>query len=586
MPHLAEWKAAFQQYIDALLNADRETATSFYLHLLLITNCLLWLISPTEHLQPVYSFLVPALLLLVILNRQKWFPRGLAAWTMITMISAAIAYGAMKAGGPSSLFLLVFAAIPAPIFWMLGPRALWPMVVLFVTCIAAIVVIYVELGFPAPMERRAGTAILVILISGLNLFALPSIAQSQLQRIVKDSEVNNLALKNAEACLLDQQTRQDIFVASVSHALRTPMHAIMGMLQTSDHMWPKQARENKALYESMRHSARHLMTVINDLLDFSQIQSGQLRIHPRPMPLRQLLFDLKKMFEDTLEIKGVAMHLEVESSVPDWIVADSDRLTQVIINILGNAAKFTQEGKIELAASYTPTKILCVSVSDTGLGIPANQLHQAFERFTPLADKTRHQYGGTGLGLSISRNIIELMGGGLHVTSELGHGSRFWFEVPAQPHLPPHSVEGAKNASGCEEIRARILIVDDSEINRLVARRMLSQALPMLEILECADGLAAVRLSTLSSIDLILMDVVMPVMDGIEATKIIRARSDAPTVIALTADISASTRNECAEAGMEGIIFKPYDTKLLIDSVVASLQKRRIGAAQSPMSCT
>ena len=586
MPCIANWNAAFQRYIDALLNADRETAVSFYLHLMLITTCLLWLISPTEHLIPVYSFLAPALLLLVILNRQRWFPPGLAAWAMITVISAAITYGAMKAGGPSSLFLVVFAAVPAPIFWMLGPRALWPMVILFATCIATIVVIYIGLDFPAPMERRNETAVLVILVAGLNLFALPSIAQSQLQRIVKASEANNLALKKTEACLMDQQKRQDIFVASVSHALRTPMHAIMGILQTREHLKPDQAHTNQALYESMRHSARHLMTVINDLLDFSQIQSGQLRINPRPMPLRQLLSDLRNIFSDNLDAKGIALRVDIDTSVPDWIVADSDRLAQVIINILGNAAKFTRQGNITLKASYTKGELLCISISDTGPGIPAHQLHQVFERFSPLAEKTRHQYGGTGLGLSISKNIIGLMQGELHVASRLGHGTRFWFEVPVPPHRIHLDAVGHQGSDGFEHIKARILIVDDSAINRLVARQMLSQALPQLDIFESGDGLDAVYFSLNHPIDLILMDVVMPVMDGIEATRIIRGRPDAPIVIALTADISASTRAECAQAGVEHLILKPYDRKLLIDSVVAGLQVKRKAAERSHLPCT
>ena len=578
MPRLALWNSAVKAHVDGLLNADRETAVSFYLCLMVAVTVLLWIVSPTEKMVPIYSFLAPALTLLTILNMRPWFPHGLAAWAMVALISGGITYGAMKMGGPSSLFLLVYAAVPAPIFWMLGPKAFWPMVALFVGCITAIVSIYIDLGFPEPMARHEATAVLVILISGLNLFALPSIAQSQLQRTMVESEENNLALKKTEACLIDQQRRHDIFVASVSHELRTPMHAILGTLQTQEHMWPLQARQNQELYDAMKRSAKHLMKVIKDLLDFSQIQTGNLRINTRAMPLKQLLKDLSHMFQDTLELKGVEMRVRIADAVPDWVLGDSDRLTQVIINILGNAVKFTQHGHVEFVAHYRDDQTLTVTVTDTGRGIDTDQMHLVFARFSPLAEQTRDAFGGTGLGLSISKKIIELMNGAIHVASTPGVGSRFWFDVRLPRHAPPSHEAASGSRGNHRQLRGSVLIADDSAINRLVAKQMLSTHLPLLEIFECSNGLEAVEASTRHHLDLILMDVVMPEMDGIEATRIIREQPHAPPIVALTADVSPSTRVECLRAGMGSIILKPYEAVLLIDTTIAAIQASRAEA--------
>lgn len=576
MSRFETWVSPARLRLERLINSDPKAAESFYLRLSFVTVALLWMISPSEHLVPVYGWCTPALALLVILDGRPWVPKHLPYWCLLVIVSATIVYGSIWINGPSSIFLLVFTALPVAAFWIVGTRALAPLVLILGSSLAATVWIYVALDYPAAIPHNDYSALLLILVTGINVFGLPLVAQAQLQRVSHQSQQRNLELKQTKTFLLEQQKRQDAFVAAVSHELRTPMHAILGTLETYTGQAPTPDPDSDLAYQAMRHSARHLMTVIDDLLDFSQAQSGHLRTTSRPMPLPQLLRDLAAMFRHRAEEKKLQLHVDLVEDLPEWVVGDSDRIAQVIINLLGNAMKFTDSGEVTMQAKYTADQQLVLSVKDTGRGIPEAQIGSVFERFSPLTEFTRGKYGGTGLGLSISKNIVESMGGSIGVSTQKDTGSNFWFRIPLPPLTKTDDGAAAPGDKPLSQLRARILIVDDSDINRKVARQMLLHQLPNLDISECDNGLEAVEFAQRHELDLILMDVVMPKMDGIEATRRIKSQVGSPPVIALTADVSESARVGCYAAGVESILLKPYSRDALMDAVTHALHSERL----------
>jgi signal transduction histidine kinase/CheY-like chemotaxis protein len=419
---------------------------------------------------------------------------------------------------------------------------------------------------------------LCIGLLAFNIWALPMIAHVTQQRMLASLRSRNAELELTQKVLLEETEQQDAFVASVSHELRTPMNAIMGLMQTLDQR-PITQGVNAKMFAAMSHSARHLLTVINDLLDFSQIQTDSLRVASRPMPLAQLLRHFESIFSPQLSERGIGFEVQIDPRVPQWALGDPDRLSQIVINLLGNATKFTRQGRVGLNAQLTPQGLLRVEVTDTGRGIAADQLDQVFERFSSLTTHTQKTYGGTGLGLSICRNLIERMGGAIGVTSALGQGSCFWFEIPVTECFAPTSATTPGQAWGAPAptdrptpLLRRALIVDDSLVNRLVAKQMLLSAFPGVLITEADNGLRALESLREQPVDLVLMDVIMPVMDGIEATQRLgEMLTPAPPVIGLTADVTEGVETRCKQAGMVSVLTKPYERQVLIQRVEQAL---------------
>lgn len=283
------------------------------------------------------------------------------------------------------------------------------------------------------------------------------------------------------------------------------------------------------------------------------------------------------MFEMRLSEKGVALRLQMDASVPEWVMGDADRLSQILINLLGNAAKFTAQGHVELRAKFGDDQRLHVAVEDTGCGIEKNQMSAVFDRFSSITENTRREYGGSGLGLSITQNIIQLMGGEIGAKSLIHVGSTFWFKVPLQPVTPPEVNAAAPTDSPQPRLESgRILIVDDSSVNRLVARQMLKSSLPDVAVVEADGGVNAIEFQQQESFDVILMDVIMPDIDGIEATQqILALHGKRPIVIGLTADVTKSVHQRCLDVGMDSVILKPYEKLTLINAVSRAIRTQR-----------
>lgn len=384
-----------------------------------------------------------------------------------------------------------------------------------------------------------------------------------------------LALEDSQKELEHTLQMREHFIASVSHELRTPMNAILGLnafLLTSVSNKPRAAQ----VLEHTRQSAGHLMTVINDVLDYSQFKSGQLRADLATMPLRQVLqtaFDLFKPRIDELPVRYLCT---IADDVPDWVVSDRHRLTQVLVNLLGNAIKFTHQGEVVLEVRVVDEGVK-FSVKDTGIGIPAAQQARLFERFHQADASIQRRYGGSGLGLTISQRLVQLLGGHMGFHSESGQGSVFWFWLPLRAVAAP----APSQRSPTQALRStahgwHFLVVDDLAVNRLLLQHVLQATWPKASITQASSGAQALECLKQQPFDLVLMDMVMPGMDGIETTRALHlwmqaADQVAPPVLGLTANVNPDDLQRFKDAGLQAIMLKPFERDALVMQIDALL---------------
>jgi signal transduction histidine kinase/AmiR/NasT family two-component response regulator len=375
---------------------------------------------------------------------------------------------------------------------------------------------------------------------------------------------------------------KSLFLANMSHEIRTPMNGILGMseLMLSTPLTDTQQTYVQTTYES----AEALLRVLSDILDFSKIEAGKLDVERVEFDLRRLIEDIMRLVGKAAQSKGLVIRQEFGFGAAPIVVGDPVRVRQILLNLLNNAVKFTAAGEVSLTvrqvAGYSgpqPTQperpIYEFIVTDTGIGLTPGETSKIFEAFSQADGSTTRKYGGTGLGLAIVKQLVELMGGTIGVKSKAGEGSVFWFKLPL-----PSAAAGAERApaaaAAAEEqskvpLQGTVLLVEDNAINREVARRMLQQL--GLEVVTAADGAQAVTLERERRFDLILMDCQMPVMDGYEATRQIRARESAiasqepwsTPIIALTANAMRGDRERCLAEGMDDHLAKPFKLKEL-----------------------
>ncbi len=381
------------------------------------------------------------------------------------------------------------------------------------------------------------------------------------------------------------------FLATMSHEMRTPLNGILGFvdLLLADDL----SDGHRDSLDTIASSGRTLLRLINDLLDLARIESGAIELQPTTGAFRECLAPDIATLAKLAEQKNVALHFDVDPGVPEVLELDFGRYRQMLMNIVGNAVKFTDHGVIRIGIRSSETSATAVTldcvVRDTGDGIPPEALERIFNPFGQAHHSIQRRFGGTGLGLAICRDLCHLMGGRIDVASQLGEGSTFQFSVQAHPaqHPDPSSppTRGIEFPHLAATHPARILVVDDVAINRKLLASFLGKIGYTPEFAK--DGSEAIVLAADQPFDVILMDVFMPQVDGCEATRRIRAAENGTThthIVGISADAMAENRHRCASAGMDGFLTKPIHLADLLDTLRSGLENRPRSGPNSVLS--
>ena len=449
------------------------------------------------------------------------------------------------------------------------------------------------------IEIGMGLITIFIILLEVGLIFQPMIQQllqqnKDIRSKNKDLEASNKVLQEKENLILEQanemkQKNDDLYIAkkaaeaaalskanflsSMSHEIRTPMNGVLGI--TNILLEENPTETQKEHLQMLKYSAENLLNIINDILDYSKIESGKLRIEHIPFDIHEVLQNVKKLFQKQAEEKNLDLFLEIDKKLPQFVNGDPYRLNQIFINLIGNAIKFTSTGSVQLISEvYTidDNQVrLTFKIKDTGIGIPPEKHKNIFESFSQADSSTNRIYGGTGLGLAITKKLVGLMGGEIKLDSTVGVGSTFSFTldfstVKKVSRKKKRKPSIRKRSLYYEGVR-KILIVDDNLLNLSVGRKFLKYW-----DLECdfaPNGAEAIKLIRENDYQLILMDLEMPIMDGFKAVERIRQfeekkyQSDQLPIIALTASAVAEIRQKALDVGMNDFLLKPYKPEAL-----------------------
>ena len=421
-----------------------------------------------------------------------------------------------------------------------------------------------------------------------NLRSQRSLSEALVQRFERESLAAELAAENTrreahEAEMEEARNKaesanraKDDFIATISHEIRTPMNGVLGMLRVVRDT--ELSPEQRSYLRTASDSAESLLLLLNDVLDFSKIEAGRLELERAPFPPATVAKSVHDLLHARARDKGLQFELHLGENLPGVVIADQGRLRQILVNLLGNAIKFTEKGKVELTVKCVertdPKATLHFVVTDSGIGIDSAALERLFKPFTQADSSMSRKYGGTGLGLVISMRLAQAMGGIIQVQSSHGRGSTFQLVLPCP--LPDVSSAAARITEAPKfvtpSLRGRVLVVEDDSVNQQVIDLFLKKM--GITAMFAPDGEVAITTATTQPFDLVLMDCQLPGIDGLEATRQIRKILDGKPllIIALTANASTQVRENCLAAGMNDFLSKPVRFELLAGVLSKHLQ--------------
>jgi len=377
-----------------------------------------------------------------------------------------------------------------------------------------------------------------------------------------------MELISAKEQALQLNRAKDMFISVMSHEIRTPLNAVIGMSHLLLDEDPLESqKENLSV---LKFSAENLMKLINDVLDFTKIETGNVQLEKASVNLRELVQSVTNSLQYRANEKGIYIKQNVDQEVPPMVIADSARLIQILLNLVSNSVKFTEKGGVtidlKILEQNTDTVRIRFAVIDTGIGIAPDKQGTIFESFKQAELDTTRKYGGTGLGLAISKRLVELHDSRINVDSVLGQGSTFWFTITFNK-ADNQVLNASKMDMGLD---INVLVVDDNQINRILVNKVLKKWGTTVDFAE--NGQEAIdKIEANRNYDVVLMDVHMPVMGGLEATEILRAKDGAYfqqlPILALTASMLSNEVNQMIESGMNDFILKPFEPKTLYDKL-------------------
>ena len=390
-------------------------------------------------------------------------------------------------------------------------------------------------------------------------------------------EKTNEELKYAKIEADKANEAKSAFLANISHEIRTPLNSIIGFSELLSHSI--QDPKHKSYIDTINVSGNSLLLIINDILDLSKIEAGKVEVHDKPVNIKQIFKEIEMMFWQKKQTKGIEFFLEIQDDVPDVILFDEVRIRQILLNLVGNAIKFTEKGHVKVSIKTLPTSTrasgsidLQLTVEDTGIGIAPNETKRIFEPFTQISGQSIKKYGGTGLGLSITKKLVEMLNGTLSVESAQGKGSTFYIEFPnvqiAATDSIPNETEDFyfwKYSFTGETI----LVVDDIETNRYLLKEWLTKS--GIRVILAGNGCEALKACELKKPDLIITDIDMPVMDGIEATAKLKENPETSSIPIIV--ISASNIDGLPQDAFDDFLLKPVNPGQLLDKIAKLLQK-------------